>query len=79
MLFLSVIIVSMSKDKKVWEEGQGVNQESAELAQQGVNKSGLENIREAAKNIRDLFSGSARANTAKENEVRKNSGGYYKN
>jgi hypothetical protein len=57
----------MSNDK--WDKSKhGVDQESAERAEHGINKSGSENLAEAWKNIKEVFSPGSKANTTKENK-----------
>ncbi len=70
----SVTIKLMSN---MWDKKkQGVDQKSAEEAAKGVNKSASEVLSQSWKNLKDAFSGeSARANTTKQNVIRKD-GGY---
>lgn len=64
------------ENKNKWDyEKQGVDQESADAASRGVNKPGTEVLKEAWNNVKDVFSGTARANTLKQNK-RRNDGGY---
>lgn len=54
---------------------QGIDQRAAEQASKGINKPGLEVLKESWENLKDAFSGSARANTQRVNK-RRNDGGY---
>ncbi len=58
-----------------WKQGQGADQKKTEEAQKGVNKSAMENLKQGFANLKDAFTGSARANEKKENKPR-GSGGY---
>jgi hypothetical protein len=59
-----------------WDKKKtGIGQKEAELASKGVNKPAGEVLKESWQNIKDVFSGTARANEQRQNKQRKD-GGY---
>jgi hypothetical protein len=63
-----------------WDKKSGVDQEKTEKAAKSIQDKNLKgNFKDAWENLKGAFSGDmARGNTPKQNEQRKNSGGYYK-